>query len=83
VLDQPAPVRAAVQVRRLDAGDDKVVARETSYVSPTRLRVTLRPEDVGSEGALEVAVANPEPGGGVSQALTVTIATPAGLPLEE
>jgi hypothetical protein len=48
--------------------DDPAVylERDTQYISPTELAITLPAEDVAVEAALDVTVMNPSPGGGVS-----------------
>jgi hypothetical protein len=68
---------SVVQVRRLDTGDTKLVTPDKGR-SETRLRVRLTAEDVGSGAAIGLAVVNPEPGGGVSQQLTVDLSATDG-----
>lgn len=53
-----------VRVQRPDT--DEVLQRITAFVSPTELTVVLLAEDLEEEGAFELLVFNPEPGGGVS-----------------
>ena len=61
-------------------------ARQTRYVSPTRLEATLTSGDVGYAWVREITVSTPEPGGGLSGGLpfevrapvpTITALTPA------
>ena len=47
--------------------------RETRFISPDTLRVEITGSDVALPGAAQVTVSNPLPGGGSSNALTVTI----------
>jgi hypothetical protein len=51
-------------------------ARTTTYVSPTSLTATIPASDLASPGTGTVTVVNPSPGGGVSNAQSVSI-TPA------
>lgn len=54
--------------------------RATAYVGPHRLQAFVSASDVASAGLADVTVVNPGPGGGTSDALTMTIrafATPA------
>lgn len=48
--------------------------RPTKYVSKTELAATLSAADVASSGAALIAVVNPAPGGGTSNAMQLTIA---------
>jgi uncharacterized protein (TIGR03437 family) len=52
------------------------VRRSTTYVSPTELVATISSIDISSPGTAQVTVFNPPPGGGTSNALTFTIASP-------
>ena len=54
-------------------------ARTTTYVSSTQLTAAIPAADLASTGAVQVAVANPIPGGGTSSAITVTIQSPTYL----
>jgi hypothetical protein len=44
-----------------------------TYLGAQRLRVVLEPDDVAAPGLLLFTIVNPEPGGGVSQVLPVSI----------
>jgi hypothetical protein len=57
--------RSVVRVKGTD--------RPTQYVSGTELRATLTAADVEAAGQIQVIVFNPEPGGGVSNAASLTI----------
>jgi hypothetical protein len=50
--------------------------RTTTYVSPTQLTAAISAADIASHGTASVAVVNPVPGGGTSNALSFTIASP-------
>lgn len=47
--------------------------RPTTFVSVGRLRAQLSAADLAQDGAVEVAVRNPTPGGGTSASLTFTV----------
>jgi nitrogen regulatory protein PII len=47
--------------------------RKTTYVSPTEVRITLTSADLAKAGAFAITVANPGPGGGVSNAVTFMV----------
>lgn len=51
-------------------------SRPTTFVSSGRVRVTLTPEDLQAPAG-EVDVVNPDPGGGTSDVLTLTVGNPA------
>jgi uncharacterized protein (TIGR03437 family) len=50
-------------------------ARETTFVSRTRLQAAITAADVAAPGMFSVAVFNPAPGGGTSDALTFSTCT--------
>jgi hypothetical protein len=52
-------------------------ARATTYVSPTQLTAQITAADLSTGGVFVVTVANPAPGGGVSNALYFTVNNPA------
>ena len=56
-------------------------ARATDVISTTQIRVSLLATDLQSPGTGQVSVFAPEPGGGTSASLTVTIDPPASLTL--
>jgi len=47
--------------------------RPTEFISTTRLRATISAADVAGEGAAQVSVFNPEPGGGITRQLQFEI----------
>ncbi len=49
------------------------VPRKVSFLGPQRLGVTLEADDVAAPGLLLFTVVNPEPGGGMSQSIPVSI----------
>jgi hypothetical protein len=49
------------------------VNRSTTFVSATQLTAAILAGDVASAGTAQVTIENPAPGGGISNALTVTI----------
>jgi hypothetical protein len=51
--------------------------RPTTFVSVTELRVTLPAADVASGGTRAITVATPAPGGGTSNAATLTVVGPS------
>lgn len=53
--------------------------RQTTFVSATQLTVQIPAADVQSVGSAAISVANPSPGGGISNAVTFTV-TPQPLP---
>lgn len=53
------------------------VARPTSYVSRTELRLDVRAEDTAAVGSANISVTNPSPGGGVSNTIKLEIRNPA------
>ncbi len=55
-------------------------SRTTTYVSPSELELQATPADVAAPGTAAVTIANPIPGGGVSNAQTFTIANPGSPP---
>ncbi len=52
--------------------------RTTTFVSATQLSAQINAADIASQGSASITVLNPEPGGGVSNALVFSITTPAG-----
>ena len=48
-------------------------SRPTTFVSRTQLRATISASDIAAAGTARVTVLNPPPGGGASNALTLTI----------
>ena len=56
-------------------------ARAVTYVSSTALTLLLTAADIASPGTLSLAVRNPEPGGGVSAARTLTLAADTTAPV--
>ena len=48
-------------------------SRPTNFVSRTQLRATISASDIAAAGTARVTVLNPPPGGGASNALTLTI----------
>ena len=48
-------------------------ALETTFVSPTQLRVKIAGSDISSSGTAQVSVSNPAPGGGSSETVSFTI----------
>jgi hypothetical protein len=50
--------------------------RPTTFVSPTRLKADISAADIASAGALQITVVNPAPGGGASNAATLTVNNP-------
>lgn len=50
--------------------------RSTTYVDGTTLRVQLRADDLAAVGDVSVSVTNPEPGGGASGALKLSVMNP-------
>lgn len=67
---------SVVRVSRADR-EGLVLERDTTYVSPTELDVTLNAEDVAAAGALSVMVFNPPPGGGVAGPKTLEVTLPS------
>jgi hypothetical protein len=59
-------------VRVAQAGGPDV-PRKVSFLGPQRLGVTLEADDVAAPGLLLFTVMNPEPGGGMSQSIPVSI----------
>lgn len=53
-------------------------ARSTTLVSPTRLSATINSSDVQGPGTAMVTVFNPSPGGGLSNAATLSISSSEG-----
>lgn len=49
------------------------VVRTTTFIDNTTLQVTLTPTDTASAGEAQLIVINPPPGGGLSNALPVTV----------
>jgi hypothetical protein len=49
--------------------------RGTTFVSPTELTMALAPQDTSADGSFGITVYNPLPGGGLSNALTLTVTT--------
>lgn len=62
-----------VQASQVRLGD---ALHESIYDSPTRLRVELAAEDLAAARIVEVQVENPEPGGGTSGTLSLTVVAP-------
>ncbi len=56
-------------------------ARPAVLLSPTELSLILTPADIASPGTLNLAVKNPEPGGGTSGARTLTLAADTTVPV--
>jgi hypothetical protein len=56
------------------------IARATTLVSATQLRIAVTAVDLASPGSASVSVFTPAPGGGTSGKVTFTIAAPAPLP---
>ena len=56
-------------------------SRSATYVSPTQLTLLLTAADIANPGTLSLAVRNPEPGGGVSAARTLTLAADTTAPV--
>lgn len=52
-------------------------ARRATYVSTTQLKVSMTAEDLAAVGELPFDVANAEPGGGTTAAMTLAIVNPA------
>ncbi len=57
------------------------VARLTTYISGSTLQVQVNADDVDQPGAAAITVVNPAPGGGTSNAVGFTVATPGQNPL--
>lgn len=51
-------------------------SRTTSYITATQLTASITAADIATTGTASVAVENPAPGGGVSQAISVTVNNP-------
>src|SRR5690606_17817029 len=51
--------------------------RFTYYISPAELQAVISPDDVASQGEVEVAVSSPTPGGGISSSRSFTISAHA------
>lgn len=51
-------------------------ARQTSFVSATSLQTTILASDVANAGTLQVVVVNPPPGGGTSNAASLSVTNP-------
>jgi hypothetical protein len=49
------------------------VVRPTTFIDSSTLQVTLTPTDTVSTGQAQLVVVNPPPGGGISNALPITI----------
>lgn len=64
---------SVVRVSRPEDDPPVFLERETQYLSPTRLAVTLAAEDVAATGALDVTVLNPPPSGGASDSTRVEV----------
>ena len=58
------------------------VARTTTFVSATQLRVAIAAADVAAPGTAQVTVLTPPPGGGTSAPATFTIAPPPALTVD-
>ncbi|CAA9382192.1 MAG: hypothetical protein AVDCRST_MAG89-5475, partial [uncultured Gemmatimonadetes bacterium] len=76
---QPGAGETTIQVLGSDFVRASVVRfngsdRPTKYVSKTELAATLSAADVASSGAALIAVVNPAPGGGTSNAMQLAIA---------
>ncbi|MEK6283993.1 MAG: IPT/TIG domain-containing protein, partial [Acidobacteriota bacterium] len=52
------------------------LARPTTLISPTRLAATITAADIATAGMPQITVFNPEPGGGTSNAATLTVNNP-------
>jgi len=52
-------------------------ARTTTFVNSTQLTAAITAADIATAGTVDVTVVNPAPGGGTSNALPFTVATPA------
>ena len=68
-----AHVGSAISVSRPSFEGGIPVPRDTTYVSASRLRVTLKPEDVAEAGSVSITVSNPEPGGGISEPVLLPV----------
>ncbi len=51
-------------------------ARVTEFVTDTQLRVTVLAQDIDEVGTIGIIVQNPAPGGGTSNALTLSVVNP-------
>src|SRR5207247_4156312 len=51
--------------------------RATTFVSPTQLSATILASDIAAGGALSITAFTPAPGGGTSNALTLTVTGPS------
>ena len=58
---------SVARVSQLPLGGGVPLPRDTAYVSPSELMVTLDADDVAQAGSLSITVVNPEPGGGSSE----------------
>jgi hypothetical protein len=54
--------------------------RTTTFISATQLQATIPASDVAAPGTLQITVFNPGPGGGTSNAVTLTVNAGAGAP---
>jgi hypothetical protein len=53
------------------------VSRTTSFVSPTQLTASILAGDIANAGSTSITVVTPAPGGGTSNALTLTVTGPS------
>lgn len=51
-------------------------SRETTFVNSTRLQAAILASDIAAAGSAQVTLANPQPAGGTSNAVTFTISPP-------
>lgn len=57
---------SVVRVTRSTAEGAVALPRDTTYLNPTQLSIRLEADDVKEPGTLQMAVFNPEPGGGIA-----------------
>ena len=55
------------------------VARTTTYLNLTTLRIALTASDLGAAGTGQITVSNPAPGGGITAAQTLNIINPPSI----
>ena len=60
-------------VVRISRGGEELVQRKVRYVSETEIELELLAEDISEPEPLEVAVVNPEPGGGASDPVVLEV----------
>jgi len=64
---------SAAEVRRIGADPPVTVPRTVTVVSATELKIQLKAADLIDVGEIEIAVVNPEPGGGSSNPIRLEI----------